>query len=301
VIKRAEWERLVNTVRPNLPPSEGRRLAQEYATFAALANAGRKAGLDKTSEVQERLRLARMQILANAYTQDLQKKYSQLPAPEIENYYNNNKAQFEEATLKRIYVPKPAPVEGKPVDEAAAKAMAQKIRDRAAAGEDFDKLQKEAFEGTGNKGTPPNTDIGEKRRGTLPPKHEEEVFKLKPGEVSPTYEEPSGFFIYKVVKTGVAPLDQVKAEIQRTLESEKLRTAMEQVRESVKPVFNEAYFGPVQPAAGPAAPHAGQQAGRPAGATAAPSQPTPAAPAQPASPATGPSTNQPPTSTPSPK
>lgn len=244
VITKKQWQDLVNTVRPNMPATAQRPLAQEYVTFLTLADAGRDAGLENDPEVKERLRLNRMQILASAYTQRLQKKYAEVPESEIEAYYKQNSSKFEEVTLKRIYVPKPAAAEGKQPDEAAAKALADKIRGRAAAGEDFEKLQKEAFETTDNKGTPPPTSLGAKRHGTLPPKQEEAVFNLKPGEVSPVYEEPSGYFIYKVESKGVAPLADVKQEIQRTLEAEKMRAALEKLKDSVKPVFNDQYFGP---------------------------------------------------------
>ncbi len=244
VVTKAQWQKLVNTVRPNMPATAQRPLAQEYVTFLTLADAGRNAGLENDPEVKERLRLNRMQILASAYTQKLQKKYADVPESEIEAYYKENNKHFEEVTLKRIYVPKPAAAEGKPPDEAAAKALAEKIRERAAAGEEFEKLQKEAFEGTSNKGTPPPTSLGGKRHGTLQPKQEEAIFNLKAGEVSPVYEEPSGFFIYKVESKGTAPLNDVKPEIQRILETEKMRAALEKLKESVKPVLNDQYFGP---------------------------------------------------------
>ncbi len=153
-------------------------------------------------------------------------------------------------TLKRVYVPKPTPSEGKPPDETAAKLLAQKIRDRAAAGEDFDKLQKEAYDAVGNKGTPPPTAMGGKRRGTLPPKHEEDVFKLKVGDVSPPYDEQSGFFIYKVENKGVTPLDQAKPEIERKLQEDKTKDAITNLKNSVTTVYNDAYFGPPPSASG---------------------------------------------------
>jgi parvulin-like peptidyl-prolyl isomerase len=309
VITRAEWERVINVVRPGLPAQARRPLAQEYVKFLALATAAGKAGLEKDPEVQERIKLSRMQQLASAYTKDMAKKAADVPAADIADYYKKNSAQFEQVTVKRIYVPKPAPVEGKQPDEAVAKASAQKLRDRAAAGEavvvsladeldvgrgdllsaaageDFEKLQKEAFEQTGNKGTPPAADLGAKRRGALPPQHEDQLFKLKAGEISPPYEEASGFFIYKVEKKSEAPLDEVKAEIQRTLEQEKMRQNVEKVTNSVTPELNEAYFGPAAPPAGaaaneeePAPPKGANPASTPKPATSPPMQAPPPSP-----------------------
>lgn len=261
VITRADWERMLAVINRPIPPQYRRQIAEQFVNLFELSNAGAKAGLEKDPKVQERLKLSRIQVLGNAYMEKVRDE----PVSEsaIDAFYKANAAQFEEVTLKRVYVPKPAPAEGKPVDDAASKALAQKIRDRAAAGEDFEKLQKEAYETVSNKGTPPPTDLGAKRRGSLPPKHEEDVFKLKVGEVSPPYDEQSGFFIYKVEKKGEASLDSVKPEIEKRLQEEKTKEALAKLKDSITPVFNEAYFGPAPSAAGaepPAGPGRGPAA-----------------------------------------
>jgi len=251
VITRGEWERMIAVINRPIPPQFRRQVAEQFVNLYELSNAGAKAGLEKDTKVAERLRLSRMQVLASAYMEKLREE--KVSDTAVADYYKSNPSQFEEVSLKRIYVPKPAATEGKPPDEAAAKLVAQKIRDRAAAGEDFEKLQKEAYEATGNKGTPPTTDMGTKRRGSLPPKHEEDVFKLKAGEVSPAFEEQSGFFIYKLEKKDVAPLDQAKSEIERKLQEQKTKDAMDKLKQSSNVVYNDAYFGPPAAAGAPGA------------------------------------------------
>src|SRR5262249_59674649 len=122
---------------------------------------------------------------------------------EIEKFYNDNKAAFEEAIVRRLMIPKPAATppsappasgsEAKPAesaspqpapDEAAQKAYAEKARERAVAGEDFDKIQSDAFLFYKTTIAPPTTVLGPRRRGTLPPDQESAVFALKPGDVS---------------------------------------------------------------------------------------------------------------------
>lgn len=251
VITRAEWERMIAVINRPIPPQFRRQVAEQFVNLYELSNAGAKAGLEKDPKVAERLRLSRMQVLASAYMEKLREE--KVSDTAVADYYKSNPSQFEEVSLKRIYVPKPAATEGKPPDEAAEKLVAQKIRDRAAAGEDFEKLQKEAYEATGNKGTPPTTDMGTKRRGSLPPKHEEDVFKLKPGEVSPPFEEQSGFFIYKLEKKDVAPLDQAKSEIERKLQEQKTKDSMDKLKQSSTVVYNDAYFGSAAAAGAPEA------------------------------------------------
>jgi len=247
VISKKQLETLIETVRPNLPPAQRRMLAQQYVELLVMANAGSKAGLEKDPKVQEQLRLQKLQILASAYTKEQQKKEAEVPEADIEKYYRDNVAKYEEAKLQRIYIPM-VTEEGKPPDAAATKVAAEKIQARAAAGEDFDKLQKEAFTAAGNKGTAPPVDLGERRRGTLPPKQEEAIFKLKLGEVSAALDETSGYYIYKVVGKDNVPLDKVHEEIKGTLGRERMRESMEKLRGSVDTTYNQAYFGSAPPA-----------------------------------------------------
>jgi peptidyl-prolyl cis-trans isomerase C len=285
VVTRKQLELVIETVRPNLQPAQRRTLAQQYAELLVIANAATKAGTEKEPKVQEQMRLSKLQILASTYSRETQQKESEVPPAEIEKYYKEHASQYEQAKLLRIYVPIVTAEEGKPPDVAATKIVAEKIQQRAAAGEDFEKLQKEAF--ANSKGTAPSTELGERRRGTLPPKQEEAVFALKAGEVSPVLEEASGFYIYKAVSKEGVPLDKVRDEIKGTLARERAREVMEKLRTSVQPTFNEAYFGSAPPpsAAGEITPHAPAppaaipaQPATPAGAAEAPKPPPPALP-----------------------
>ena len=100
--------------------------------------------------------------------------------------------------------------------EEAMKKVAADLRDRAAKGEDPDKLQKEAYAAAGLPGNAPNTKMEKVRRTTLPANHQS-VMDLKPGEVSEVISDPnSGHYIYKMVSKETLSLDAVKPEIQQT-------------------------------------------------------------------------------------
>lgn len=289
IITRAELEKVINAVGPNLPPPRRRMMAEQYVQFLVAHNAARRAGLEQDPQVQEQfariveqVKLARMQILANAYRAHLAKQFENLPQAEIAKYYKDNSAQFEEVTLKRVWVPKIFPKEGKPADQAPVKVLADKIRQRAAAGEDFEKLQQEAFAALSTEkdqqGPAPPASLGAKRRGSLPPRHESSVFELKVGEVSPVYDESSGFFIYKVVGKSPAPLGQVKDEIKRTLQNRKLLDAMDALKNSVTATYLDAYFSPPAETAPPAATPAAKPQEAPKTAEPKPAEPKPAEP-----------------------
>ncbi len=286
VVTKEQLEMVIETVRPNLQPGQRRMLAQQYVELLVVANAATKAGIEKEPKVKEQLRLQKLQILATAYSRERQQKEAEVPEADIQKYYKENAAKYEQAKLLRIYVPM-VTEEGKPPDTAASKALAEKIQQRAAAGEDFDKLQKEAFSAASNKGTAPPVDLGERRRGTLPPKQEEAVFALKHGEVSAALDEASGYYIYKMVSKDSVPLDKVHDEIKGTLGREHLRESMEKLRGSVESTYNPAYFGSAAP------PAAGGEVAPPPPGRPAPAPPAPAAaPAAPAQPAATPGTTE---------
>jgi len=294
VVTRKQLELLIDAVRPNLPPTQRRMVAQQYAELLIMANAAARAGVEKDPKVQEQLRLSKLQTLASSYSREIQQKEADVPPADIEKYYKENAAKYEQAKLQRIYVPAIATEDGKPPDAALTKLLAQNLQQRAAAGEDFDKLEKEAYAAANNKGTPPSVDMGERRRSTLPAKQADTVFGLKAGEVSPPLEEASGFSIYKVLSKDKVPLDKVRDEIKATLGRERFRETIEKVRNSVKPTYNEAYFGSGTPPATAGAPTMAPGPSSPAPPTAG----TPAPPAA-SSPQT-PAAAQPPSATPAP-
>jgi parvulin-like peptidyl-prolyl isomerase len=283
VITRKQLEEVINAVRPNLQPAQRRMLAQQYVELLVVSNAAVKAGVEKEPKVQEQLRLSKLQILATSYSREMQQKQAEVAESDIETYYKEHSPQYEEAKLLRIYVPMMAGEEGKPPDVAASKALAEKLQQRAAAGEDFDKLQKEAFSEANSKGTPPPADIGERRRGTLPPKQENGIFGLKAGEVSPALEEASGFYIYKVISKDEIPMDKVREEIKGMLAREHLRESMEKLRTSVQPTFNDAYFGSAPPPATGGELHPPTAPAQPATPSATPEAPKPTPPGPPQS------------------
>lgn len=263
-ITRAEFEKVVETVQPTMPERARRQFASRYASILAMSIKAHEAGLDKGPEYEERMKLARMQILANALNKEMQEQASQVTDKEIEDYYHSHADQFEQAEMSRIYVPKTqqsAPEEDKKDKKApseaeqqkhaqdseeAMKKEADKLRVRAAAGEDFNKLQAEAFQVAGIKSPAPNTNMEKVRRNVLPPS-QVSAMELKPGEVSAVIADQSGFFIYKLVSKETAPLDQVREEIKGTLRSERLQDAMKALQESATPTLDEAYFGPETP------------------------------------------------------
>jgi hypothetical protein len=260
-ISRAQFERIADALQPNMSPPIRRQLATAYTRALLMSAAAEKRGLDKTPKFEQMLAFYRMQILSGELSRTLQEESAKLTDADYQEYYSKNAPNFEQADLLKIFVPRikqftnPKP-DTKPADIQAQQAASEEgmtkfaaaLRDRAAKGEDFDKLQKEAFAEAGLKGTAPDTKVNKARRTTLPPKHAA-VFDLKAGEVSELVSDPSGHYIYKVVSKQTMPLDSVKDEIRGTLSAQRYRDAMQVFQKSDNAELNDAYFGP-----GPRAP-----------------------------------------------
>jgi hypothetical protein len=271
VITKAEFDRILDAAIPksrrpagaDVPPQVKQAVAREYLNMYIMADEAKRRGYPaKDPLAEEMLDLSRMQVLSMVLNQELQEKTKPTDA-EIERYYNDNPSAFVDVGLRRLYIPKPAPVTPpapnaagaaagdatknadapKPPDPEALKAAAEKLHDRAASGEDLDKLEKEAFEAAGSKQTPPPTQMGNRRRGILPPDQDAEVFGLNAGQVSKLFDNPGGWYLYKVESKRTLPLSEVKDEILRKLQPEKLNDARTAITTKVKSDFNQNYFG----------------------------------------------------------
>ena len=252
VITRAEFDKLADALDPRMPAQRRQQLADVYARSLVMAEVAQQRGLEKTPEAQEVLRFLRMQTMSQLLVRELQKEAANVPAAETEKYYNEHPEKYEQAALLRLFIPKTPPGGEKPADDKALQAEAEKIRAAAAAGGDFEKLQKQAYDDLGLKTPPPPTSAGMQRRENLPPS-QAKVFDLQPGKVSEVLNETGGLYIYKVDSKKKATLAEATTEINRLLESERLKVALEKATGDIKPVLNEEYFGPPAPS-GPAAP-----------------------------------------------
>jgi hypothetical protein len=259
VITRAEFEKTMEAVQPNMPPRVRRQFATRYASALVMAQKAHDMGLDQGPKFEDRMKVMRIQVLTQMLNQSVQEKAAQISDQDIDDYYKSKSADYEEADMQRIFVPHSQQLAASKVKLSAAaekqrqkeadevmKKEADKVRARAAAGEDFTKLQDEAYTLAALKGKAPSTKMGKVRRSGLPPTHVS-VMDLKTGEISPVLSDQSGYFIYKVGAKDVEPLDKVKDEIKGTLRTQHMQEQMKSVQESATPTLDESYFGPEMP------------------------------------------------------
>jgi hypothetical protein len=256
VVTRAEFEKLVDALAPSMPLPARRQLATRYATALAMAYKAHQVGLDQGPKFEQRLKAARISTLADLLNQDIQEKASQVPDADIEDYYRKHLDVYQEADLQRLYIPhskllEPAKEKLSEADtktrqqeaEDTMKKEAEALRTKAAAGEDFDKLQDEAFLAAGQKGKAPSTKMSKSRRTGLPPE-QASVMDLKPNDVSPLISNPNAYFVYKMVDKDTLPLAKVRDEILNVLRSQRLQESMQALQQSSTTVLDEKYFAP---------------------------------------------------------
>jgi len=253
VITRADFEKLVAAM-PNMTAHARREFALNYAKALVMARKAEQMGLDKGPLFDEQMRVARIDILSKELKKAMQKEASQISDSDIKRYYDDNTSSFEEAEMERIYVPrtqdvraapgKTAAEAGKPKEskpfETSMKEFAGKLRARAFAGEDFSKLQAEAYQTAGIKAAA-NPSLGRIRRISLP-RDQVSVMDLKPGEVSPVIEALNGYFIYKIKEKETLTLEQSREEIKGILRSQRLQEETQSIEESATSTLNENYF-----------------------------------------------------------
>jgi peptidyl-prolyl cis-trans isomerase D len=139
---------------------------------------------------------------------------------EIQRYYNDNIQQFqtpEQVRASHILLK----TEGK--DEAEVRKQAEDVLKQAKApGADFAALAKKYSEDEGSKDKGGDLDYFSK--GRMVPEFETAAFAMQPGQISDLVKSQYGFHIIKVIdhKPAVTqPLEQVKAQIQEQLASQK--------------------------------------------------------------------------------
>src|SRR6266571_3648142 len=270
VVTREQFEKLAEALQPNMAVPIKLRLANAYSRLIGMSKEAEKRGLDKQPKFEANMGFARMQILSQQLTSSLQEESQKVSDADIEKYYKDKIDTYQEATLQRLFIPRTKQVtppkvaaavkkdkateqkeaeDRQKAGEAAMTKTAAALRVRAAKGESFDTLEKEAYLAAGLTGNPPSTKMDKVRPTTLPPAHHA-ALQMKPGEVTEVISDPTGHYIYKLVSKQTLPLDTVKPEIKNWIATQRFRDAMQEFQGTSQ--LNDAYFGikpkpPAQP------------------------------------------------------
>jgi hypothetical protein len=246
VITRAQMDSIIDLLAPGTPQDARPQFAIKYARLLAASGVARREHLEKNpgvaNELEAQLKLARMQVLANTLYHQMQEQAENVPTSEIQKYYTDHQANFDQGEVWRLYVPRSiAGTGGQPLDASAIRAKADELRERAAAGEDFDQLQREAYKNLGINVAPPLTKLNMVRRTSLP-QEEAKIFDLNVGELSPVQESGGALVILKLASKQSIPVESAGPEIKSILQRDRLQRELQSATNNVKAQFNLKYL-----------------------------------------------------------
>ena len=214
-------------------------LLRYYGFIQRLAGLAESAKLDQKSPQRERLRITRMQILAEGQLDAGYSQFEVLPE-EQRKYYDDNRSRYASAKVKVIYLPfmanppKPADPKGsKIMTEAEARAKAEKLIRELRAGADFVALVKQHSEHA--ESAAKDGDFGTIRGAdNYPEEIKKAVLGAKAGAIAGPIRLPNGYYIFRVDESNTQTYDQVKSDVYSELKDQRWRAWMDKVRTSVE-------------------------------------------------------------------
>ncbi|HEX7679472.1 MAG TPA: peptidylprolyl isomerase [Thermoanaerobaculia bacterium] len=257
-VRKSEFEAALKTLPAeyqSFAQGPGRKqFADDYLRMRLLANEGAKAGLQNDPEVVNQLNLMRENLVATAELKVIDSGIKVTDA-EVQKAYAAGAKQYEQVKARHILIAPKGSAAAQPgkkeLTDDEAKAKADDLRKQIVAGASFDELAKKESDdvGSGARGG----DLGSFSRGQMVPEFEQAAFNAKVGDVTPVVKTQFGYHIIKVEAHDSAPLEQVRPAIEKELKQTKLHAALDAMKESAHPTYDEAYFAP-PPAPAAAAP-----------------------------------------------
>ena len=256
VIRQSEFESALKTLPQEYQQyamgAGKKQFAEDYLRMKMLAAEGMKAGLDKDPDVVRQLNLMRENLVANAQLQKIEKGIT-VSDEELKKVYESKQNEYEQVNARHILIAfkgSAAAQPGKPeLTEEQAKAKADEIHKKIAGGASFEELAKTESDDTGSGAA--GGALGEFGRGQMVPEFEKAAFETKPGQLAPVTRTQFGYHVIKVESHGTTPFEQVKAILERNTRQERLQARLDEMKNSAKPTFNDAYFAPPAPPAEP--------------------------------------------------
>jgi len=245
-VTKTQFEELVEALNPDMSGMVRRRLALSYPRLLLFAQKARELGLDRDPHFAEVMQFASLQILSQNLNRYFEKQASNISDADVEKYYNENAVKFEKAELLRVFVPKQGKDESKAGSEGNSEktmlGLAEKLRARAATGEDFQQLQKEAFAAAHISSGTPTVSTG-KIPVTRLPVTQQKIFEMQAGQVSDVLVDSTGYYIYKMVSKEQMPLGQASKQIRKSISSQRVQELLDSLTKTLKFDLNPTYFG----------------------------------------------------------
>jgi len=219
------------------------QMKKEFGQIKVIAEKARAEKLDQDEGVKLKTLIGRSQALFQAYMKDQQNSPTLVTDADVDAYYNEHKAEFEEVRARHILFSTtpggPGAPDQKGMSKDEARKKAESVLERVRKGEDFGALAKQFSDDPGSKengglvamdesGSDSSKYFG---KGMMVPQFEQSAFSLKPGEVSGVVESDFGYHIIKVEDKRTAPIteERIRTTISEKLKKEKLEKRIEEI------------------------------------------------------------------------
>ena len=240
---------------------DSRAFLKTYAELTYLAGLGEKDKLVEKSPYKEQLALMRQNFVAQAFLDNLKTRFG-VNDEDIRKYYDQNPEQFQEAHVKAIYVafspnagkPPADPKAKKLLTDQQAKTKAESLVAQLKKGADFATLAKANSDDAPSAAKGGDLGVIKRNSGAIPAELKDVIFNLEPGQASDPIRQPAGFYVFRLEKMTLIPMNDVAATIASQVQGIKIQQEVQRVLGEVQITYdNPAYFNqPVEP--GPALP-----------------------------------------------
>jgi len=241
----ADFDALIADLPPNvqeMAKGPGKRMiADQLVQMKLLSAEARKRGLASSSKVKRQIAMVQEQVLASALVNDTDSMKKHLEA---------HKGEYEQVKARHILIrmagsPVPNPEGAKELTDEQAKAKADDLRKKLAAGEDFAKLAQANSDdkGSGARGG----DLGAFGRGEMVKPFADAAFAMKPGEVSDPVKTQFGYHIIQLQEKVPVDIEKLSEEQRGKLSQDVAKELLKTLKDAVKPKLDDGFFGPERP------------------------------------------------------
>ena len=257
--------RKIQELRQSLPPQfqqavsrmDEKAFLKSYAELLTMSQLAEKAKVVEHDPYRSQFAFLRMNFLAQAFLDHLNKN-TPVIQDDYKRYYDEHKAEFQEAGVRTIYVafspnasaaPSNDPKAKRPLTEEQAKAKAESIWARLKKGADFAKLAEENSDDKASAEKGGDIGLIKGNSGGVPGELKTVIFSLKAGEMSVPVRQPAGFYIFKVESARTVPFEEAVVLMAPAVQSMKVKQELDKIMQSIQITYdNEAFFNAEAPA-----------------------------------------------------
>jgi parvulin-like peptidyl-prolyl isomerase len=233
-----------------------RQFAERLVSLKVMAQEAHRRKLEDTPAYKSQLAFQAEQLLAQQGYQDLAAT-TKVDEATARKYYDEHKSDYVQVKARHILIrfkgsAVPLKKDAKELTDEEALAKAQEIRKKLVDGADFATLAKAESDDAGSGAN--GGDLGTFGKGRMVPAFEQVAFTIAVGELSEPVKSQFGYHIIKVETRQEKTFVEVRPDIEKKLDGELVKKAMDDLKNATPVVMNPDYFGPAPAAMMPPAP-----------------------------------------------